>query len=102
MIKTTTNLKELIQYSDKGVLSKVLFKSGKMDSTLFCMSKGTEIDDHTSTRQGIVYVIEGNGTFKLEGKSIKMLPGVIIHMAKNAVHSLKAKENTSFLLVLGD
>lgn len=102
MEKTNANIKGLIQYSESGVLSKVLFKSGKMDTTLFCMSKGTEIDDHTSTRQGIVYVLEGSGVFNLKGKKIKMESGVIIHMDKNAVHSLKAKENTSFILILGD
>ncbi len=102
MEKTTANTKELIQYSEKGILSKVLFKKNKMDTTLFCMSRGTSIDEHTSTRQGVVYVLEGEGTFKLEDKNIKMSSGVIIYMEKNAIHSLKAKENTSFILILGD
>ncbi len=66
------------------------------------MAKETEISDHTSTKQGFVYVIEGNGIFTLEGKEIAMLPGVFIYMEENSVHSLKAKENTSFILALGN
>ena len=66
------------------------------------MAKGTEISEHTSTKEGTVYVIEGEGIFNLEGKDIDMKPGIFIFMKSNAVHSLKAKENTSFILSLYD
>lgn len=94
------NLKNMTEYPKEGVLSKDLIRSKKLNATLFCMAKKTEISEDTSKKEGIVYVIEGKGIFNLEGKEIKMLPGVLIHMSKDAVHSLKAEENTSFLLVL--
>lgn len=94
------NIKQMIEYPKQGILSKEVMKSGKLDVSLFCMAKGTEIDEHTSTKQGIVYVLEGKGMFNLEGKEIKMLPGVFIFMNNNAKHSLKAEENTAFLLIL--
>ena len=64
------------------------------------MAKGAELGKHTSTKEGFIYVVEGKGIFNLEGKKIKMLPGVFIHMNNNAVHSLKAEKNTSFILSL--
>lgn len=94
------NINKLIEYSKKGVLSKVIAKSGKLDVTLFCMAEGTEISEHTSTKQGYVYVIEGDGIFNLEGKDIKMAPGIFIYMKENSIHSLKANNNTSFILSL--
>lgn len=94
------NIKEQISYSAGGILSKVIIKSEKLDVTLFCMAKGTEISEHTSTKQGFVYVVEGKGVFNLGGKDIVMSPGVFIEMEKNMIHSLKAEQNTSFLLVL--
>ena len=94
------NLKDKMDYSESGVLSKVINKTDGNNLTLFCMSSGTDISEHTSTKSGFVYVIEGNGTFVLEGEEIQMLPGVIIFMDANAKHSLKAEENTSFLLSL--
>ncbi len=94
------NILKMIEYPKQGVLSKEILKEGKMDCTLFCMVSGTEISEHTSTKQGIVYVIEGQGIFNLEGKDIEMKKGVLIYMKENAVHSLKANENTSFLLIL--
>ena len=94
------DIKALIDYSKKGILSKSLFKTDKLDSSLFCMAKATEIDNHTSTKQAIINVIEGDGIFKLGSKSIKMHPNTIIHMKENTVHALMAKENTSFILTL--
>lgn len=93
-------INELIEYSKKGILSKDVVKDGKLNVTLFCMAKGTEISEHTSTKQGFVYVIEGRGSFNLGGEKILMAGGVFIYMKANSVHSLRADENTSFILVL--
>jgi nitric oxide dioxygenase len=94
------NLYQRIEYPKNGVLSKVIIKSDNLDSTLFCMASRTEISEHTSTKNGLVLVLEGEGLFNLKGKDIIMKPGVLIYMEKNAAHSLKAMKNTSFLLVL--
>lgn len=94
------NIKELIEYPKEGIVSKSIVKNEKIDITLFCMAGGTDISEHTSTKQGVVYVIEGEGTFNLEGNEIKMGEGVIIHMDKDAKHFLSGVKNTSFLLTL--
>jgi len=94
------DLKEMIDYSNNGIISKVIEKNDIGDVTLFGMSKDTEISEHTSTKQGYVYVIEGEGIFNLEGEEIPMKPGVLIFMDANAKHSLSAKENTTFILIL--
>ena len=98
--KNTANIKDMIEYPKEGVLSKEIIRTRKNNVSLFCMAKGTEIGEHTSTKQGFIYVVEGRGIFNLEGKSIKMLPGVFIFMKENAIHSLKAEENTTFILSL--
>jgi len=93
------NINKLIEYPKEGILSKDIVK-GKLNISLFCMAKNTEIGEHTSTKQGMIYVLEGKGTFNLEGKDIEMKEGVFIFMKENAKHSLIARENTAFLLVL--
>ena len=94
------NIKQMIEYAKVGVLSKEIIKDKKINVTLFCMAKNTEISEHTSTKSGTIYIIEGKGIFTLEGKEITMKEGILIHMKENAVHKLKAEENTSFLLSL--
>lgn len=93
-------IRKMIGYSEQGILSKDILKNNKLNVSLFCMAKGTEISEHTSTKQGFVFVIEGKGIFSLGGKNIEMLPDAFIQMRENVAHSLKAEENTSFLLSL--
>ncbi len=100
MAKKFRNIKDLIEYPKSGILSKALVKTNKINVTLFCMVKGTELGEHTSTKHGFVFVLEGEGIFNLEGKDIKMQPDVLISMKRNAVHSLKARKNMSFVLIL--
>jgi quercetin dioxygenase-like cupin family protein len=94
------NINNLIEYSEGGILSKELVRTEKSDITLFCMAKGTIISEHTSTKEGFVYVLEGNGIFNLKGEDITMESGIFIFINKNDVHSVRAKENTSFVLSL--
>ena len=94
------NITDMIEYPSEGVLSRSIVKNDKMDVDLFCMAAGTEIGNHTSTKQGYVHVVEGNGIFNLEGEDIIMKEGQFIFMKENAVHSLKAVGNTAFILCL--
>tara|TARA_B100001971_G_C18039132_1_gene456682 strand:+ start:473 stop:751 length:279 start_codon:yes stop_codon:yes gene_type:complete len=92
----------MVSYSEGGVTSKVISKGDNNQLTLFCMAEKTDISEHTSTKEGFVYVIEGSGMFNLEGEEISMKPGILIRMCRDAKHSIKAIENTSFLLFLSE
>ena len=100
MGKNWENVKKLISYSEKGIVSKQIIKTEKIEVTLFCLAENTSISEHTSTKEGAVYVLEGKGEFNLEGENIMMIPGTIIFMKNNAVHSIRAEENTAFILIL--
>lgn len=94
------DLNDEMEFPKKGVFSKVLAKSEVYNYTLMCMSAKTDIEDHTSTKEGVIQVLKGKGTFNLEGEDIEMKPGVFIFMPANAVHNLKADEDLAILLLL--
>ena len=94
------NLETMMEFPREGVFSKVLAKGDVSNHTLMCLSKGTDISEHTSSREAAVTVLKGKGTFVLNGKKIKMEPGVFIFMPKNAPHSLSASENLAIILSL--
>ena len=96
------NLNELMQFPKEGVFSTVLAKSDtyNYNYTLMCLAAGTDIDEHTSTKAGVVQVLKGKGTFTLFDKEIEMKPGIFIFMPKDAPHSLKADEDLAILLCL--
>jgi copper chaperone CopZ len=56
---TSTNIYQIIQYSPERIVSKIIKTQGIAQVTLFAMSAGTEIYDHASTKNGIIYVLEG-------------------------------------------
>lgn len=97
-----TQLKDKIEYAETGILSKVLLKLPSCQYTLFCLAAKTDIAEHTSTRNAVVQVIEGQGTLTLEGQDIQLQPGVFVYMPANAPHALKAEDNLAFLLTLSD
>ncbi|MCX5696883.1 MAG: cupin domain-containing protein [Candidatus Omnitrophica bacterium] len=94
------DLEAMMEFPREGVFSKVLLKSDTVNYTLMCLAKGSDISEHTSTREAAVTVLKGKGTFILNGKKIKMKPGVFIFMPKNAPHSLSASEDLAILLSL--
>jgi quercetin dioxygenase-like cupin family protein len=95
-------LKEQIEYPNGGVLSKVLLKDNNCQYTLFCLAGGTDISEHTATRNATVNVIEGKGILTLEGEDITLEPGVFVFMPAHAPHALKTEENLAFLLTLSE
>ncbi len=94
------DLNELMQFPKEGIFSTVLAKSKDYSYTLMCLAAGTDIDEHTSTSNGVVQVLKGKGIFRLFDKDIEMKPGVFISMPADAPHSLKAEEDLAILLVL--
>ena len=98
----TANLQDLIEYPADGINSRVLLKDSNSQYSLFCLAAGTEIDEHTSTRNAVISVVEGRGKLNLEGKDIALAPGVFVFMPANAPHALQAAENLAFVLTLSE
>ncbi|MEB3280479.1 MAG: globin domain-containing protein [Lyngbya sp.] len=97
-----TNLQALIEYPQQGILSKVILKDENCQYTLFCLAKGTEIEEHTSTRNATIMVFEGAGKLTLNGEEIRLNPGVFVFMPAHAPHALAAEENLAFVLTLSE
>jgi len=97
---TVKNIYEMMEFPSEGVFSKVIARGEMSNHTLMCLAKGTDISEHTSSREGVVTILKGTGTFTLNGKKIAMEPGVCIFMPKNAPHALRAEEDLAFLLSL--
>jgi len=101
MVKSLVqDLEKMMEFPREGIFSKVLVKTDVSNYTLMCLARGSDISKHTSTREAAVTVLKGRGTFVLNGRKIKMSPGVFIFMPKNAPHSLSASEDLVILLSL--
>lgn len=100
MANTVKNIFQIMAFPKEGVFSTVLAKSDISNHTLMCLTKGTDVSEHTSTRDASVTVLKGKGTFMLLGEKIALEPGVFIFMPRNTPHSLSASEDLAFLVSL--
>ncbi len=94
------DLKKAVSITEGGILSKVLTGATSSEATVFAMAGGTSFSEHTSGREAHVVVLEGEGTFNLAGQEIPLFPGAYIFMEAGTAHSLTAKKNLLFLLIL--
>lgn len=66
------DLHKLMQFPEEGIFSTVLAVSKTYNYTLMCLSSGTSIDTHTSTKAGVVQVLSGSGSFTLLDEEIEL------------------------------
>jgi quercetin dioxygenase-like cupin family protein len=92
------HLAELMTYPQTGTQSKVLLEDASCRYVLMLMAAGTNLAEHTTSRNATLQVIEGQGLLTLEGQEIKLEPGLLAFMPNKARHALKAEENLAFLL----
>lgn len=89
-----------IEYQSDSIISKVLLQSEKLNLTLFAVAEGQEFSPHTTTREAIVHILEGDGEFMLGNVWHKFSSGDYFHMPEKLLHAIKAKSDFKFLLYL--
>jgi quercetin dioxygenase-like cupin family protein len=85
------NLKTLVDYSAGAVVSRTLFKKDKGNITLFSFDQGQGLSEHTSPFDAVVEVVEGEGTFVIDGKPQTVKAGEMIIMPAGIPHDVQAE-----------
>jgi nitric oxide dioxygenase len=98
----SATLKNLTKFPASGIFSQVLLKDDNTQHSLICLAGGKKIDEHTSTYNAVIIVVEGSGNLILEGKDTPLAPGVFVFMPANAPHAVQAQENLAFVLALSE
>ncbi len=94
------DLDSMVEFAEGGIVSKVFLNRPETSMTLFCMAKGQELSEHTSTKPAAIHILRGKGTVRLGGEIIEAAPGKWIFMPPQQLHSLQATEDMVFLLTL--
>lgn len=93
-------LAEQVEFARGGTVSKTLLDVPLVKVTLFCMSAGQELTEHTAGHPVTIHFLEGAGEFLLGGESHAIAPGAWFYLEAHAPHALKIKTNTVFVLTL--
>lgn len=84
------NLKTLVDYADRAVISRTLLKKETGNITLFSFDTGQGLSEHTSPFDAVVEVVEGEGTFIIDGQSQTVKAGEMLIMPANIPHDVQA------------
>lgn len=63
------------------------------------LAAGEEIPAHDADADVLIVVISGLVEFEVEGKTVEVTPGIMMRMTPKEKHSLKAIEDSNFLVI---
>ena len=94
------DLQSLIVPTDEGIASRILFKNGGGNLTLFAFDTGQGITEHTSPFEAFVMVLDGTMSLTIGGTRVTAAQGTIVRMPANVPHALEAAAKSLMLLVM--
>ena len=94
------NLKKLLSYQKKAVISREIVKNPSGTITLFAFDQGEGLSEHTAPFDAIVLVLEGAVKIFINGTPHIVKENQMIIMPAHQPHSLKAIKPFKMLLTL--
>lgn len=93
-------LRELLQYQDSSIVSRVLLKNKGGTVTLFAFDVGEGLSEHTAPFDALVVVTDGEADIQIAGESFKVRQGETIVLPANKPHALMAATRFKMLLIM--
>ena len=94
------NLKQSVDYSEGGIVSKQVVKNNSGNLTLFSFDKGQGLSQHTAPFDAVVQILDGEAEVILDGVPHLLKEGETIIMPANVPHALNAVERFKMLLTM--
>lgn len=94
------DLNEVVQWADRGIVSKTRVDCPKAKLVLFAMNTGQSTSSHSASTPAAIYVIGGAGTIRSGDTEYDGKSGSIYCRPAGLSHALTATANLVFLLNL--
>lgn len=94
------DLASKVEFAQDGIVSKTILEQPYGEVSLFMMSKGQSLSEHTSSHPAIVHVLQGEGIVQLAGVDHTVQPGSWVFMPPHLPHAVEATQDLVFLLTL--
>jgi len=99
-IKQVLRLKEMVNYQEDAIVSRLLIDRESGTVTLFAFDKGQSLSEHVVPFDALLMVLEGRARITIEGESFDVKEGEAIIMPANKPHAVDAVERFKMLLLL--
>lgn len=91
---------EMIEYSENGIISKIIIKNDAGNITLFSFDKGQELSEHSAPYDALVQIIEGESDIFIDGQLHQIQQNESIILPANIPHAVKASKRFKMLLTM--
>jgi quercetin dioxygenase-like cupin family protein len=94
------DLNELVQFADRGIVSRTLVDCPKVKLILFAMKTGQTISGHSAGMPATIHVLGGLGIIKVGETEYEGKPGSLFYLPAGMYHALTSTDDLVFLLDL--
>ena len=94
------NLKQMLQYQEKAVVSRMLLKNPAGNVTLFAFDGNEGLSEHTAPFDALVIGVEGCAEIVLGGVSLALGEGDSLLMPANVPHAVNPQGGFKMLLIM--
>ena len=94
------NLKQLVEYQEQAVVSRMLVKNAGGSVTLFAFDGGEGLSEHTAPFDALVIGVEGVADIPLGGVVHRVGEGETLLMPANVPHAVSPVGRFKMLLVM--
>jgi quercetin dioxygenase-like cupin family protein len=100
MKEKVLNSKDLIEYQDDSIVSKMLINKDVGSVTLFAFDEKQKLSEHTAPFDALVQVLDGEAEISISGKNYSLKQGDFIIMPANKPHAVTATQKFKMILIM--
>ncbi len=93
-------LRDMLQYQEGAIVSRVLVKNPGGNVTLFAFDQGQELSEHTAPFDAVVVLLDGQAEIRVDGTPYTLKDGDTLTMPAHRPHALKAVAAFKMLLIM--
>jgi len=94
------NSKELIEYQEDSIVSRMLINKDVGSVTLFAFDEKQKLSEHTAPFDALVQVLDGEAEISISGKKYSLKQGDFIIMPANKAHAVTATKKFKMMLTM--
>ena len=95
-----TALQEPLDAPAESIVSRTVYNGEGVRIVIFAFAPGQELTEHTSTREALIHMLDGEAMITLGDERVAARAGTLIRMAPNLPHSLQAQSPVRMLLTM--
>jgi quercetin dioxygenase-like cupin family protein len=82
-----------------GIVSQAVLTAPGLRVTQFRFAAGQELSEHTTPARALVQVLAGRCEFTLEGRTVTLIAGDLLHLPPGLPHAVRASEDVTLLII---